>query len=75
MAKTPPPDDRDPPPALFFGPAPSRADGDAQPVTPSQARTARVTAVRVAVNSGTYVIDKDAVARNLVDEELGSKVN
>jgi hypothetical protein len=68
MANKPPPA----PPASLFGPAPSRDDAPA--TRPSQARTVRVSAVREAVNSGQYVIDKDAVARNLVDEELGSKV-
>ena len=69
-------DDDDTLPAVLIGPAPRLAD---EPnLTDSQKRTAahqkRVTAVRVAVNSGQYVIDRDAVARNLVDEELGPKV-
>ena len=66
-----PKDDGDDPPAVF-GPAPRQTDEAS--LSDSQKRTARVTAVRVAVNSGQYVIDRDKVARNLVDEELGPKV-
>ncbi len=55
------------------GPAPRRAERPVDPAV-SAARSARVTAVRVAVQSGQYVIDKDAVAKNLVDGELSARV-
>jgi hypothetical protein len=77
MARKPPSDhdDHDEPPAALFGPAPRLHDREDEPeLTDSQKRTARVSAVRVAVISGQYVIDRDAVARNLVDEELAPKV-
>jgi hypothetical protein len=50
---------------LPSGPAPRRDDG---PV--ADARSARVTAVRAAVQTGQYVIDRDRVADNIVTREL-----
>jgi anti-sigma28 factor (negative regulator of flagellin synthesis) len=47
------------------GPAPSREEPPKD-----AARSAKVTAVRVAIQTGQYVIDKDAVADNLVTREL-----
>jgi hypothetical protein len=71
MAHKPPDDDLSLP-ALLFGPAPRQSDETN--LSDSQKRTARLSRVRIAVNSGHYAIDRDAVARNLVDEELAPKV-
>jgi anti-sigma28 factor (negative regulator of flagellin synthesis) len=49
------------------GPAPRRED---VPAKEKDLRSAKITAVRVAVQTGSYVIDKDAVAENIVTREL-----